>query len=80
MRTCSFCIFGDPEPPHVLRLCGSVFGKIFLEIDCGFLSENYFFGKFTHFEFAACTNHSCHWSVKLPGDDLHLVPCQDVVC
>ncbi len=71
-RTCSFCIFGDPESPHVLRLCGSVFGRTLLENSWGFLTEKYYFGKFTHFEFPALSNSSCHWSVKLLGDDLHL--------
>ncbi len=80
MCTCSFCIFCVPEAPHVLRLCDSVFGKTFVENSCGFLTEKYIFGVFTHFEFPALRNSSCHWSLKLPGDDLHLVHRQDVVC
>ncbi len=32
-----------------------------------------------HFEFAALRNRSCHWTVELLRDDLHLA-CQHVVC
>ncbi len=42
----------------------------------------FFFGCFglcTHFEFPTLRNSSCHWSLKLLGDDLHLER-QNVVC
>ncbi len=71
-RTCSFCIFGVPEPPHILRLCGSV---SLLQLLFKFRLFCFFFGCFglcTHFEIPALRNSSCHWSVKLLGDDLHL--------